>query len=149
MSLALQKQHYQVNLVPQSQQFASAIAAQRAGGNTVQAIAMTLGFNESGALSTLPTAEALTRLPQTLATYCENLTGVVSQLRSLAPEASVSLLGRLSPFPASPGNPAAPIFDLGGPQIEAMVRSVDAQQGAFHVDTTVAFVGHEATMRRS
>ena len=144
--LALQNLHYQVNLVPQSQQFASTIAAQRAGGNTVQAVTMTLGFNELAALSALPTAEALARLPQTLADYRINLTTVVSQVRSLAPEASVALLGYFNPFPANPGNPAAPIFDVGGAQLNAVIRSVAAQQGAFYVDTAAAFVGREAAL---
>lgn len=144
--LALQNQHYNVNLVPQSKQFASTIEAQRAGGNTVQAITMTLGFNELGALTALPAAEALAQLPQTLATYRTNLVNVVSEVRRLAPEASLSLLGYFNPFPGNPGNPAAALFQLGGPQLNAVIRSVALEQGAGFVDTAGAFLGREAQL---
>lgn len=128
----------------QGDKLSQTIAAQRAGGNTVQAITMTLGFNEAAALSTLPLADALARLPQTLANYRQSYSTVLTQVRNLAPEAELSLLGYFNPFPANPANPAAPIFAAGGVQLNTVIRGLASDFGARFIDMAGAFVGREA-----
>ena len=132
------------SLVPQSNLFASTVAAQQAMGNSVSAVTITLGFNEVAALSSLPPSQALAQLPQTLADYRSNYSAVLTQVRSLLPNTSLSLLGYYNPFPADPSSPAAPIFMAGGMQLNAIVKDLAGQYGASFVDNAPAFVGNEA-----
>lgn len=143
--LQLENLHYNAaSLVPQGSLFASTVAAESARGNTVGAVTITLGFNELGALSSLPPATALALIPQTLATYQANYTTVLTQVRSLLPTTNLSLLGYYNPFPADPGSPAAPIFNAAGVQLNGIIHSLATQFGASFVDTAGPFVGHEA-----
>lgn len=134
---------------PQSALFASSVAAQHAAGNTIQAITVTLGFNELAALAP-PTndaaaeAAAVARIPATLDAYRISYTAVLNQVRSLAPESQLYLLGYYNPFPADPASPAAPIFNAGGTALNGVIRSLATQYGAAFVDTATPFVGHEA-----
>ena len=132
------------SLVPQSNLFASTVAAQQAMGNNVSAVTITLGFNEVAALSSLPASQALAQLPQTLADYRGNYSGVLTQVRSLLPDTALSLLGYYNPFPADPSSPAAPIFQAGGMQLNAIVKELAGQYGAAFVDNAPSFVGNEA-----
>lgn len=143
--LALQNLHYSAaNLVPQGSLFASTVAAQVARGNSIDTVTITLGFNELGALAALPPATALAQIPQTLAAYRTNYSAVLTQVRSLLPNTNLSLLGYYNPFPANPNNPAAPIFNAGGVELNNIIRSLAGQYGASFVDTAGPFVGHEA-----
>ena len=132
----------------QSAVFADTVAAQRAMGNTVQTVTITLGFNELAALSTLPTEQALAAIPSTLAQYRANHGAVLDQVRSLAPDADVYLLNYFNPFPGDPtgANPAAPIFAAGGAQLNAAIRDLAARYGAYYVDNFTPFVGREAEL---
>lgn len=143
--LALQNLNYASgNLVPQGQLFASTVAAQVSAGNTIEAITITLGFNELAALSALPTAQALAAIAQTLSTYQTNYSAVLSQVRALAPDANLSLLGYFNPFPADPSSPAAPIFNAAGLHLNGIIKALASTYGASFVDTAGPFVGHEA-----
>lgn len=142
--LASENLNYSAGLVPQGQLFASTVAAQRAAGNTIAAITITLGFNELAALASMSPADALAAIPQTLATYRTNYSAVLNEVRSLAPEASLALLGYFNPFPANPTSPAAPIFNTAGMQLNAIVRSLAGTYGATFVDTAGPYVGNEA-----
>jgi len=133
----------------QSQLFANTVAAQTALGNTVSAITITLGFNELAALAPMqntPAAEAaaIAQIPATLAAYRTNETAVLNQVRSLAPNASLYLLGYFNPFPADPASPAAPVFAAGGTALNGVIQSLAAQFGATYVDNATPFVGNEA-----
>ena len=134
----------------QSVVFANLVAAQRAVGNTIDTVSITLGFNELAALSPMqntPAAEAaaIAQIPATLAAYRTNYTAVLDQVRSLAPDASLYLLGYYNPFPADPASPAAPIFNAGGVQLNGIVQDLAAQYRAAYVDTATPFVGNEAS----
>ena len=143
--LALQNLNYQSgNLVPQGQLFASTVAAQAAAGNTIEAITITLGFNELASLSALPTDQALIAIAQTLASYQANYSAVLNQVRALAPSANLSLLGYFNPFLANPSSPAAPIFNAAGVQLNGIIKILAATYGASFVDTAGPFVGSEA-----
>lgn len=144
--LALQNTNYSQagGILTQSQQFSQSLDAEQAVGNTVAAITVTLGFNELAALATLPTGEGLAQIPSTLAAYAENYANVLTQVRSQAPDAPLFLLGYYNPFPADPGNPAAPIFDAAGDDLNAIIASLAGQFGASFIDVAPAFVGREA-----
>ena len=116
----------------QSVAFADAVAAQRAAGNAVQTVTITLGFNEVAALANLPTEQALAAIPSTLAQYRANYGAVLDQVRGLAPGADVYLLNYFNPFPGDPtgANPATPIFAAGGAQLNATIRDLAAQYDA-------------------
>lgn len=143
--LQLQNLNYVAgNLVPQGSLFASTVAAQQALGNTVSNVTITLGFNELAALSPLPTAAALAAIPATLATYQANYTSVLTQIRTLLPNANLALLGYYNPFPADPASPAAPIFAAAGAPLNAIIQQLAARFGGTYVNTFNPFVGNEA-----
>jgi len=129
--------------------FASTVAAQAVLGNTVGTVTITLGFNELAALApaqNTPAAEAaaIAQIPATLATYRTNYAAVLNEVRSLAPNANVYLLGYFNPFPADPNSPAAPVFNAGGTALNGVIQDLAAQFGAAYVDNATPFMGHEA-----
>jgi lysophospholipase L1-like esterase len=135
--------------------FANTVAAQTAAGNTISTITITLGFNELAALAPMgkltpgapltPAVQAaIARIPATLATYKTNYTNVLTQVRTLAPNADLFLLGYFDPFPADPTSPAGPIFAAGGTALNNTMQGLAAEFGAHYVDTFAPFVGHEA-----
>ena len=137
------------NAVSQGALFASTVAQQRALGNTIGAITMTLGFNELAALTPMQatpaaTAAAVARIPATLDAYRASYAGVLNQVRGLAPEADLYLFGYFNPFPADPASPAAPLFNAGGMQLNGVILGLAAQYGATYVDTATPFLGNEA-----
>lgn len=135
--------------VSQGTLFANTVAAQRAAGNTVSTVTVTLGFNELAALAPMqntPAAEAaaIAQIPGTLAAYRANYTAVLNEIRSLAPNANLYLLGYYNPFPADPNSPAAPVFNAGGTALNGVIQDLAAQFGAAYVNNAAPFVGHEA-----
>lgn len=131
---------------PQAVMFRSLVASESAAGNTINTISITLGFNELGALASLPASQALAMLPGTLATYQTNYTNVLTEVRSLELRASLYLLGYYNPFPADPNNPAAPIFAKGGPELNAIIQTLATEFNANYVNTAPAFLGKEAAL---
>lgn len=129
---------------PQRTLFASRAAAALAGGDTIETISITLGFNELAAIALLP--NALDLLPTTLADYRANQSANLSFIGSIAPTADLYLLGYFNPFPGDPTNPANPFFAVAGPQINAIIAELAADLGAIYVDTAPGFVGREAEL---
>ena len=137
------------NAISQSTLFANTVAAQQALGNTVETVTVTLGFNELAALTPMmntPAAQAaaIAAIPGTLDAYRISYTAVLNQVRSLAPDADLYLLGYFNPFPANPESPAAPVFNAGGMALNAVIQGLAAQFGAAYVDTATPFLGNEA-----
>ena len=129
--------------------FASTVAAQAALGNTVGTVTITLGFNELAALAPMqntPAAEAaaIAQIPATLAAYQASYTAVLNEVRSLAPNANLYLLGYYNPFPADPNSPAAPVFNAGGTVLNGVIQGLAAQFGAAYVNNAAPFMGNEA-----
>ena len=145
--LAAQNLNYSTNpATPQADMFRSLVASETASGNTINTISITLGFNELGALASLPTSQALAMLPSTLATYQTNYTSVLKEIRTLEPKANLYMLGYYNPFPADPTSPAAPIFATGGPELNAIIQNLAGEFNANYVDNTTAFLGEEAAL---
>ena len=146
--LQLQNTNYDPDdLIPQQQRFLNAVADQRAMGNTVELVTITLGFNEVAALASEP--DPLAQLPATLAAYRDNYTDVLTTITNTVPDAELALLGYYNPFPGddNPGtNPAAPLFAQAGPQLNAIIADLADQFDAAFVPTADAFVGREAEL---
>ena len=129
--------------------FASTVAAQAALGNTVGTVTITLGFNELAALAPMQNtsaaeAAAVAQIPATLAAFRASDTAVLNEVRSLAPNASIYLLGYYNPFPADPSSPAAPVFNAGGVALNGVIQDLAGQFGATFVPNAAPFVGNEA-----
>ena len=141
--LAAQNLNYNPNaLVPQRDLFLSKVASERAAGNTIDTVSISLGFNELAALASSP--NPLDQLPATLAAYRANYSGVLAQVRQQLPDADLFVLNYFNPFPANPTSPAAPIFAAGGPLLNGIIRDLAVEYGGFYVDTATPFVGNEA-----
>lgn len=139
--LAAQNLNYASNPgLSQSTLFSQTVASQQALGNTINTISVTLGFNDVAALAASPTT-ALSLLPSTLATYQANYAAILAEIRQLAPNADLLLLGYFNPFP---GDPANPLFAAGGPQVNSIIQGLAAQYGGRYVDNATPFVGNEA-----
>lgn len=135
--------------ISQGALFTSTVAAQRAQGNTISTVTVTLGFNELAALAPMqntPAAEAaaIAQIPGTLAAYRVNYTAVLNEIRSLAPNANLYLLGYYNPFPTDPNSPAAPVFNAGGTALNGVIQDLAGQFGAAYVANAAPFVGNEA-----
>ena len=135
--------------ISQGTLFANTVTTERARGNTVGTVTITLGFNELAALAptqNTPAAEAaaITQIPDTLAAYRANYAAVLNEIRSLTPDANLYLLNYYNPFPADPNSPAAPVFNTGGMALNGIIQDLAAQFGAAYVNNATPFVGHEA-----
>ncbi len=133
----------------QSTLFANTVAAQKAAGNTISTISLTLGFNGLAALSPMqntPAAEAaaITQIPAELATFKANDTAVLNEIRAEAPNATLYLNGYYNPFPADPTSPAAPIFNAGGTALNSVIQGLASQYDGIYVDNATPFLGNEA-----
>ena len=135
--------------ISQGTLFANTVTTERARGNTVGTVTITLGFNELAALAPMqntPAAEAaaIAQIPDTLAAYRANYAAVLNEIRSLTPDANLYLLNYYNPFPADPNSPAAPVFNAGGMALNGIIQDLAAQFGAAYVNNATPFVGHEA-----
>ena len=144
--LALQNTSYDEagGIETQQEKFLDAVAAERAMGNTVEAITITLGFNELAALASLPTDQALAAIPETLDAYEASYSDVLSTIRSAAPDAALYLPAYYNPFPADPDSPAAPIFFEAGGALNAIIEDLAGEFGGTFVGGVPGrFVGRE------
>ena len=144
--LALQNTSYDEagGIETQQEKFLDAVAAERAMGNTVEAITITLGFNELAALATMPTEEALAAIPETLDAYRENYTDVLSTIRGVAPDAPLFLPAYYNPFPADPDSPAAPIFFEAGSDLNSIIEDLAGEFGGTYIGGVPSrFMGNE------
>ena len=145
--LALQNTSYDEagGIETQQQKFLDAVAAERAMGNDVEAITITLGFNELAALASLPTDQALAAIPATLDAYVASYTDVLSTIRGAVPDAPLFLPAYYNPFPADPDSPAAPIFFEAGGDLNAIIEDLAGRFGGTFVGgVPMRFTGNEA-----
>ena len=144
--LALQNTSYDEagGIETQQEKFLDAVAAERAMGNTVEAITITLGFNELAALATMPTDEALAAIPETLDAYEASYSDVLSTIRGVAPDAPLYLPAYYNPFPADPDSPAAPIFFEAGSELNATIEDLAGEFGGTYIGGVPGrFMGNE------
>ena len=132
------------NLIPQQQLFRQSVAEQRAMGNTIDTVSITLGFNDLADLANAP--NGVERIDERIATYRGNYDAILGDIRDRLPDANLFVLNYFNPFPADPDSPAAPIFFQGGAQLNATIADLAAEYDAFLVDTFTPFVGREAEL---
>ncbi len=126
----------------QSAKFLATVAAQKAAGNTIDTVSITLGFNDlSTAIGKDPAGVAAT-----LAAYRAGYSSVLSEIRQQLPSTNLLVLGYFNPFPADPNSPAAPVFNAYGMQLNGIIRDLAGQYGGTFVDTAPPFVGNESTL---
>ena len=143
--LQLQNTSYQPDdRPPQQELFRRTLADQRAMGNTIDTVSITLGFNDLATV--VPQPNSLELIDPTLAAYRESYSEILSGIREELPDADLFVLGYFNPFPANPESPAAPVFAEGGPKLNAIIQDLAAQYDAFYVDTATPFLGREAEL---
>ena len=142
--LQLENLNYAGNAVSQGALFAQTVATQAAAQNPVTTISVTLGFNNLAALAGTNPSDAAVQA--NFATYRTQYAGILSNIRSTAPGASVYLLGYYNPFPADPTSPGAPLFNTYGTELNGIIQSLAGQFGATYVDVAPAFIGREAEL---
>ena len=147
LPLALQNINYS-GVVPltQSDSFLQRAAQVKASGDTIGTVSISLGFNELAALASLPPAAGIDAIAPTLAAYRTTYGAVLAEIRAVAPTADLYILNYYNPFPGDDNpmaNPATPIFALGGPQLNAIIRDLATQYSGIYVDTFTPFVGRE------
>lgn len=141
--LALENLNYTgQSATSQVELFTTNAASIAAAGDTITTISITLGFNELGAIALLP--NALQLLGPTLATYRATEEGNLLFIKGVAPSAKLYLVNYYNPFPAEPTNPAGAFFAAAGPKLDAIIKGLAAEFGAYYVDTATPFKGHEA-----
>ncbi len=143
--LQLQNTSYQPDdRPPQQELFRRTVADQRAMGNTIDTVSITLGFNDLATVVPMP--NSLELIDPTLAAYRESYGEVLAGIREELPDADLFVLGYFNPFPANPESPAAPVFAEGGPQLNAIIQDLAAEYDGFYVDTATPFLGREAEL---
>ena len=145
--LALQNTSYDEagGIETQQEKFLDAVAAERAMGDKIEAITITLGFNDLASLASLPSEEALAAIPETLDAYEESYSDVLSTIRGAAPDAPLYLPAYYNPFPADPDSPAAPIFFEAGGMLNAIIEDLAGEfGGTFIGGVPERFAGNEA-----
>ena len=133
--LALQNTSYDEagGIETQQEKFLGALAAERAMGNTLEAITITLGFNELAALASLPRQQALDAIPGTLDAFEASYSDVLSTIRGAAPDAALYLPAYYNPFPADPDSPAAPIFFEAGSELNMIIEDLAGEFGGTYI----------------
>ena len=117
------------------------VAAQHAAGNTIDNVTVQLGANDFYALAIDPNNFTLTPLQQqailgaTLMQYQSNYTTLLSELKTVAPEANLVLLGYYDPFRPFENDPSSPFFptsQLSGPAIQGLNQIIAGEAAAFN-----------------
>jgi lysophospholipase L1-like esterase len=149
-SIASWNTNYTDPTVTQNVMFQQAIAAQKAAGNDVGVVTISLGANDLFKLAASPgfltasPADQQAQLNQTLTQIASNYSVALAEVRSLLPNAKIYTLGEYNPFPGQPSNPLNGIADYA---IKALNATIGAEARAFnaqYVDTYSPFVGNEA-----
>ena len=136
--------------ITQDTQLATTIAQQKAAGNTIGAVTISLGSNDLFALAQTPGFMALSanqqgaKLLQTFAAVQANYTSLLTEVHASLPNATVSLVGTYNPFVAAPGSPFAPIAGVAIAGMNQLIANVAANNGVHYIDTTSVFAGHES-----
>ncbi|WZP00965.1 SGNH/GDSL hydrolase family protein [Isosphaeraceae bacterium EP7] len=140
-------QNYPDATTPQNSLLIQSITAIHAAGNTIGTVSFLIGGNDIFALSerldflTATPAEQQAMVIATLNTIQNNYLTVLTELKTLAPEARLLLPGYYNPFPSFSAESAffAPI--LAG--FNQYIQADAAYFGATYIDLATPFIGHE------
>ena len=125
----------------------SSIKAIHAGGNSVGYVSFVIGSNDifylvgTSAFQNASAADQQAMIAATLGTIQSNYLTVLSELKTLAPEAKLILPGYYNPFPTSDPNHA--FYDSIISAFDSFVRADAGAFGATFVDLAPSFLGKE------
>ena len=130
----------------------SQIAAVHAAGGQIGYVSLVFGANDIFALANSPAFQAASQsdqaamVGQTITTSLTNYAIVLTELKTLAPEAKIFLPGYYNPFPAAvdPTDHGFYSLVLGG--FNPGLQSVASQFGAKYVDTLSLIDGNELAL---
>jgi len=146
---APQNLNYPSASTSQNTMLASKIASEHAAGNTIGAVTVSLGANDLFALVGAPNFFAMNPAQQqaailgSMSTLQNNYTALLTELKALAPEAAITLVGDYNPYAAVP---ESPLSKLAGPAIQLMNAVIAGEAAAFgarYVDLYTPFQRHE------
>lgn len=127
----------------------STIASEKAAGHVISNVSVQLGANDLLGPVTSPSFLALTPAQQQAA-IGQVLTGIqahdttlLTELKTLLPNASLVMLGYHNPFNADPTSAIGKIADPAVKALNALIAGEAAAFGARYVDTYTPFLGHE------
>ena len=134
----------------QDTKLATTIAQEKAAGNTIAAVTISLGSNDLFALAqspgflALPAGQQGAKLAQTYAALGANYSSLLAEVHASLPNAHVTLIGSYNPFVAAPTSPFAPIAGPAVAGLNQVIQSVANNYGATYIDTASVFAGHES-----
>jgi lysophospholipase L1-like esterase len=127
----------------------STIANEQAAGHVIGTISVQLGANDllanvaSPAFLALSPAEQMAAVGQALAGVQASDTKLLGELKTLAPNANILMLGYHNPFNADPTSPIGKIADPAIKALNTLIAGEASAFGAKYVDTYTPFLGHE------
>lgn len=142
--------NYANTMTSQNAMLAAKIAEEKAAGNTIGAVTVSLGANDLFAVVGAPSFFAMNPAQQqsvilaSMTAIQNNYTNLLTELHELAPDATVTLVGDYNPFAAVPGSPLAALAAPAVQLLNAVIAGQAAAFGATYVDTYTPFLHHEA-----
>ena len=125
----------------QEAKFLATVAGEKVAGNTISTVSITLGFNDLSNLVGMPASAVMAGLMDYQAKY----SSILAEIRQMAPNANLIVLGYFNPFPADPTSPAASTFNTYGSQLNGIIQALAGQYGGSYVNTFTPFLGHESS----
>lgn len=137
--------------MPQNVRLIQAVQAEQAAGFTVSNVSIAMGNNDlfrlagSSAFTGGSPGEQQAMLAQTLGQIQTRYSALLSELKGLAPQAQVMLIGSYNPYAALPSSPFASIADTAVQGLNAVLKEEAKAFGATYIDTYAAFRGNEGS----
>lgn len=127
----------------------STVAAEQAAGHAITTVSVQLGANDLLGIVTQPGFFTLSpqdqqaQIGQALNHVLANDTALLTELKTLLPQATLLMLGYHNPFNAAPSSPIGQVADPAIRALNALIAAQAAAVGAKYVDTYTPFLGHE------
>lgn len=134
----------------QSARLTAAVNAEIGAGRTISHVSISMGGNDLLSLrsdATFTSANLATqqaRITTALTSMATGYAQILSQVRSLLPNAELLVVGYFNPFPAVPGSPFTPVSGFAIAELNARVAAAAQAANARYIDIAPAFVGNEA-----
>lgn len=133
----------------QNSQMLATIAGEKAAGHEINTVTIQIGANDllaavgtPGFLS-MPPDQQQAAIGQHLALIAANDKALLTELKTLLPNATLVMLGYHNPFNADPKSAIGQIADPAIKALNAIIAGEAAAFGAKYVDTYTSFLGHE------
>jgi len=127
----------------------STIASEKAAGHVIGNVSIQLGANDllsaviAPGFLTMTPAQQQAAVGQIIGGIQANDAALLTELKTLLPNANLILLGYHNPFNADPTSPIGMIADPAIKGLNSLIAAEAAAFGARYIDTYDPFVGHE------